>query len=232
MLEQGVLHRLRARECCKRRPEERERSDKRRKEDKRRPEERDRRRDDSRRYARSDVAPALTLMTVKRLGFRSTSGFGERAGEDSGEQVDNNGVGELGDSEVGGGDGGGETAVNWQNARYKAEVLSHSLDEQLLAYVSCLRIATPVDQLPRINAQLAQSQHVVAKYSGVSVGKVVILTHYVLLLCSFKEQLQQHVRVHAMETVNAFWQIKQSLKSLTGTGATMSDDDDQVDRRR
>ncbi|KAJ0622940.1 hypothetical protein HanOQP8_Chr01g0006041 [Helianthus annuus] len=144
-------------------------------------------------------------------------------------QVDNNGVGELGDSEVGGGDGGGEAAVNWQNARYKAEVLSHSLDEQLLAYVSCLRIATPVDQLPRIDAQLAQSQHVVAKYSGVSVGRV---THYVLLLCSFKEQLQQHVRVHAMETVIAFWQIKQSLKSLTGTGATMSDDDDQVDRRR
>ncbi|MBA0821063.1 hypothetical protein Goarm_017942, partial [Gossypium armourianum] len=61
-------------------------------------------------------------------------------------------------------------------------------------------------------------------------------THYVLLLCSFKEQLQQHVRVHAMEAVMACWEIEQSLQSLTGvspgegTGATMSDDDDdQVD---
>uniref|UniRef100_A0A453T5S0 Homeobox domain-containing protein n=1 Tax=Aegilops tauschii subsp. strangulata TaxID=200361 RepID=A0A453T5S0_AEGTS len=57
-------------------------------------------------------------------------------------------------------------------------------------------------------------------------------THYVLLLCSFKEQLQQHVRVHAMEAVMACWELEQTLQSLTGaspgegTGATMSDDED------
>ena len=75
-------------------------------------------------------------------------------------QVDNNG----------GGDSEGEGAlVNWQNARSKAEVLSHPLYEQLLsAHVACLRIATPVDQLPRIDAQLAQSQHVVSKYSALA----------------------------------------------------------------
>nr|ACR34012.1 unknown [Zea mays] len=62
------------------------------------------------------------------------------------------------------------------------------------------------------------------------------MTHYVLLLCSFKEQLQQHVRVHAMEAVMGCWELEQSLQSLTGaspgegTGATMSDDEDnQVD---
>ncbi|KAG5562898.1 hypothetical protein RHGRI_005587 [Rhododendron griersonianum] len=134
-----------------------------------------------------------------------------------------------------GGGGGGE---------YKAEILSHPLYDQLLsAHVACLRIATPVDQLLRIDAQLAQSQQVVAKYSAVSHGNVggdkeldQFMTHYVLLLCSFKEQLQQHVRVHAMEAVMACWEIEQSLQSLTGvsagegTGATMSDDDDdQVD---
>ncbi|XVF48312.1 hypothetical protein PTKIN_Ptkin03bG0180000 [Pterospermum kingtungense] len=146
-----------------------------------------------------------------------------------------------------GGGGGGDGVVNWQNARCKAEILAHPLYEQLLsAHVACLRIATPVDQLPRIDAQLAQSQHVVAKYSalgGGAQGLVVddkeldqFMTHYVLLLCSFKEQLQQHVRVHAMEAVMACWEIEQSLQSLTGvspgegTGATMSDDDDdQVD---
>ncbi|XP_021887750.1 homeobox protein knotted-1-like 4 isoform X2 [Carica papaya] len=142
--------------------------------------------------------------------------------------------------------GGGESVVNWQNARYKADILAHPLYEQLLsAHVACLRIATPVDQLPRIDAQLAQSQHVVAKYSALSAAQGLVgddkeldqfMTHYVLLLCSFKEQLQQHVRVHAMEAVMACWEIEQSLQSLTGvspgegTGATMSDDDDdQVD---
>ncbi|XP_065859259.1 homeobox protein knotted-1-like 4 isoform X1 [Euphorbia lathyris] len=60
-------------------------------------------------------------------------------------------------------------------------------------------------------------------------------THYVVLLCSFKDQLQ-HVRVHAMEAVMACWELEQSLQSLTGaslgegTGATMlEDEDDQED---
>ncbi|MED6119707.1 hypothetical protein PIB30_014079 [Stylosanthes scabra] len=143
----------------------------------------------------------------------------------------------------GGGDGGGGGMVNWQVGRWKAEILAHPLYEQLLsAHVACLRIATPVDQLPRIDAQLAQSQNVVSKYSafGHALGDDKeldqFMSHYVLLLCSFKEQLQQHVRVHAMEAVMACWEIEQSLQSLTGvspgegTGATMSDDeDDQVD---
>ncbi|KAL3497314.1 hypothetical protein ACH5RR_040046 [Cinchona calisaya] len=157
-----------------------------------------------------------------------------------------NNVGEFTESEVGAASvgGGGDGVMNWQNARYKAEILGHPLYEQLLsAHVACLRIATPVDQLPRIDAQLAQSQHVVAKYSALGHGNLgddkeldQFMTHYVLLLCSFKEQLQQHVRVHAMEAVMACWEIEQSLQSLAGvspgegTGATMSDDDDdQVD---
>ncbi|XP_021671439.2 homeobox protein knotted-1-like 3 isoform X2 [Hevea brasiliensis] len=164
----------------------------------------------------------------------------------NGETMNNKSEGGMVESD-GGGSGGGEGVVNWQNARYKAEILSHPLYDQLLsAHVACLRIATPVDQLPRIDAQLAQSQHVVAKYSalgGGTQGMVVddkeldqFMTHYFLLLCSFKEQLQQHVRIHAMEAVMACWEIEQSLQSLTGvspgegTGATMSDDDeDQVD---
>ncbi|KAH7511025.1 hypothetical protein JRO89_XSUnG0225500 [Xanthoceras sorbifolium] len=175
----------------------------------------------------------------------------------------------------------GDGVVNWQNARYKAEILTHPLYEQLLsAHVACLRIATPVDQLPRIDAQLAQSQHVVAKYSALGGGQGLVddgkeldqfmdsvitnIWFIVGVACKMeirgqememeidngphnrnhcqwigtrsKEQLQQHVRVHAMEAVMACWEIEQSLQSLTGvspgegTGATMSDDDeDQVD---
>ncbi|TYI76162.1 hypothetical protein E1A91_D06G057500v1 [Gossypium mustelinum] len=58
--------------------------------------------------------------------------------------------------------------------------------------------------------------------------------NYVLLLGFFKDQLQQHVRVHAMEAVMSCWDLEQSLQSLTGvspgegTGATMSDDEDEV----
>ncbi|KAL0915269.1 hypothetical protein M5K25_015673 [Dendrobium thyrsiflorum] len=153
-------------------------------------------------------------------------------------------TGREGETATVGGDGGEQQAVEgtWQNARYKAEILAHPLYEQLLsAHVACLRIATPVDQLPRIDAQLAQSQHVIAKYSVLGAGQMIsgddkeldqFMTHYVLLLCSFKDQLQQHVRFHAMEAVMACWELEQSLQSLTGvspgegTGATMSDDDD------
>ncbi|XP_078433386.1 homeobox protein knotted-1-like 13 isoform X2 [Wolffia australiana] len=150
--------------------------------------------------------------------------------------------GEIGgsESEV---EGSKEGDGAWQNAKYKSEILSHPLYEQLLsAHVACLRIATPVDQLPRIDAQLAQSQHVVSKYSvlggtpshmlGENKELDQFMTNYVLLLCSFKEQLQQHVRVHALDAVRACWELEQSLQSLTGvspsegTGATMSDDDD------
>ncbi|XP_031122904.1 homeobox protein knotted-1-like LET12 [Ipomoea triloba] len=142
--------------------------------------------------------------------------------------------------------GGGESPPNegasWERDKCKAELLNHPLYDQLLsAHVSCLRIATPVDQLPRIDAQLAQSQNVVAKYSSLLAHTQPplhdkdldqFMTHYVLLLSSFKEQLQQHVRVHAMEAVMACWELEQSLQSLTGvapgegTGATMSDDED------
>ncbi|CAH9135093.1 unnamed protein product, partial [Cuscuta epithymum] len=98
----------------------------------------------------------------------------------------------------------------WEREKCKADILNHPLYDQLLsAHVSCLRIATPVDQLPRIDAQLSQSQNVVAKYSVLGQGQQPVddkdldqfMTHYVLLLSSFKEQLQQHVRVHAMEAV-------------------------------
>lgn len=84
------------------------------------------------------------------------------------------------DDDGGGGGGGGEEEMDdggggdYESARHKAEILSHPLYEQLLnAHVSCLKIATPVDQLPRIDAQLTQSQRVVAKYSVLGNGGVV-----------------------------------------------------------
>ncbi|KAK4344434.1 hypothetical protein RND71_037528 [Anisodus tanguticus] len=128
-----------------------------------------------------------------------------------------------------------------QNEKCKADIMNHHLCEQLLsAHVACLRIATPVDQLPRIDEQLTESQNLVAKYYVVGQSQRPLddkdldqfMAHYVVLLSSFKEQLQQHVRVHAMEAVMACWELDQSLQNLTGTssgegtGATMSDDDD------
>ncbi|CBI25599.3 unnamed protein product, partial [Vitis vinifera] len=179
----------------------------------------------------STSSPATATTTTNQWLSRSMSN--KRNGGNNQNRGDNNGEDML-DCDSGG---------NWENARYKADILAHPLYEQLLsAHVSCLRIATPVDQLPRIDAQLAQSQGVVTKYSVLANQPLddkeldQFMTHYVLLLCSFKEQLQQHVRVHAMEAVMACWELEQSLQSLTGvspgegTGATMSDDeDDQAD---
>ncbi|XBI66873.1 hypothetical protein VPH35_046342 [Triticum aestivum] len=105
----------------------------------------------------------------------------------------------------------------------------------LEAHVACLRVATPVNQLPRIDAQIAARAPPPVPPAAAPAGGEeldLFMTHYVLLLCSFKEQLQQHVRVHAMEAVMACWELEQTLQSLTGaspgegTGATMSDDED------
>ncbi|KAL1827227.1 hypothetical protein ACET3Z_005639 [Daucus carota] len=127
----------------------------------------------------------------------------------------------------------------------KAEIANHPLYEQVLAaHVSCLRVATPIDQLPIIDAQLAQSRQILHSYLSqhntnnhpLSANERQeldnFLAQYLLVLCSFKEQLQQHVRVHAVEAVMACRQIEQDLQALTGvsldegSGATMSDDDE------
>lgn len=64
-------------------------------------------------------------------------------------------------------------AEDWETVKCKAEIVGHPLYEQLLsAHVSCLRIATPVDQLPKIDAQLSRSRDVLAKYSAVANGRV------------------------------------------------------------
>lgn len=53
------------------------------------------------------------------------------------------------------------------NSQLKAEIATHPLYEQLLsAHVACLRVATPIDQLPMIDAQLSQSHHVLRSYAS------------------------------------------------------------------
>ncbi|RZR81007.1 hypothetical protein BHM03_00007149 [Ensete ventricosum] len=100
----------------------------------------------------------------------------------------------------------------WRSARYKAEILAHPLYEQLLsAHVACLRIATPVDQLPRIDTQLAQTQHIVSKYSAL--GAQMLADDKELDQFMVKEQ----DRIYCVSPGE-------------GTGATMSDDDDDDDQ--
>ncbi|XP_019422212.1 PREDICTED: homeobox protein knotted-1-like 7 isoform X1 [Lupinus angustifolius] len=169
-----------------------------------------------------------------------------------------------------GGDGG-----DTQHRQLKAEIVTHPLYEQLLAaHVACLRVATPIDQLPLIDAQLSQSHHLLRSYLSqqthslsphnrqdldnfmVKLLLLILLSHfinekcvdftgsmllllllqaqYLIVLCTFKEQLQQHVRVHAVEAVMACRDIENTLQALTGvslgegSGATMSDDEDDM----
>ncbi|MCO5566293.1 hypothetical protein L7F22_019969 [Adiantum nelumboides] len=195
------------------------------------------------------AADAAGLMAMARSGAEITqSGQGGR-GNLLDLHSDTANSSDLVEGEQGGGEHGGgghsqqDSQAMWQSARLKADISMHPLYDQLLAaHVACLRIATPVDQLPRIDAQIAQASQIVAKYAVLGHNHLLVgeekdeldqfMAHYVLLLCTFKEQLQQHVRVHAMEAVMACWELEQSLLTLTGvspgegTGATMSDDED------
>ncbi|KAL8141699.1 hypothetical protein V2J09_014731 [Rumex salicifolius] len=146
-----------------------------------------------------------------------------------------------------GGMGGGDMSGMGDHHYHqmKAEIASHPLYEQLLsAHVSCLRVATPIDQLPLIDAQLSQSHHLLRSYASSQSYQSLspherhelddFLGQYLVILCSFKDQLQQHVRIHAVEAVMACREIEQALQNLTGaslgegTGATMSDDEDEL----
>ncbi|KAL2547374.1 Homeobox protein knotted-1-like 7 [Forsythia ovata] len=131
-----------------------------------------------------------------------------------------------------------------QHHQLKAEIAAHPLYEQLLsAHVACLRVATPIDQLPLIDAQLSQSHHLMRSYAQQNTNPFSphqrqeldnFLTQYLLVLCSLREQLQQHVRVHAVDAVMACREIEHNLQALTGatlgegSGATMSDDEDEL----
>ncbi|MFS7900609.1 hypothetical protein Hanom_Chr00s125777g01813401 [Helianthus anomalus] len=68
----------------------------------------------------------------------------------------------------GGGGGFADMSVSLsgdQNRHIKAEIANHPLYEQLLsAHVACLRVATPIDQLPLIDAQLSQSHNILRSY--------------------------------------------------------------------
>ncbi|XP_061364194.1 homeobox protein HD1-like [Gastrolobium bilobum] len=138
----------------------------------------------------------------------------------------------------------GDHHHHYHHRQMKAEIATHPLYEQLLAaHVSCLRVATPIDQLPLIDAQLSQCHHLLRSYASQHVHSLSphhqqdldnFLTQYSIVLCTFKEQLQQHVRVHAVEAVMACRDIENTLQALTGvslgegTGATMSDDEDDL----
>ena len=60
----------------------------------------------------------------------------------------------------------GATA-DWEEARRKALIVAHPLyPEMLNAHAACIRVGTgPMDQLPEIEAQLAQAGNVTKKYS-------------------------------------------------------------------
>lgn len=62
----------------------------------------------------------------------------------------------------------GDVSVSGEGVgQLKAEIATHPLYEQLLAaHVACLRVATPIDQLPMIDAQLSQSHHVLRSYAS------------------------------------------------------------------
>ncbi|KAK6137630.1 hypothetical protein DH2020_028556 [Rehmannia glutinosa] len=92
-----------------------------------------------------------------------------------------------------------------QHHQLKAEIATHPLYEQLLsAHVACLRVATPIDQLPIIDAQLSQSHNFLRFYAQNNT-------------LSLSQQQRQ--------------ELDNFLVGATlgeGTGTTMSDDEDEL----
>ncbi|KAI5060564.1 hypothetical protein GOP47_0024984 [Adiantum capillus-veneris] len=131
-------------------------------------------------------------------------------------------------------------------SKLKAQIVAHPMYDQLLsAHVACLRVATPVDHLQTIEAQLSTNVHLVAaRYKSFLGSDELIqcpedkekldrfMANYIVFLHSFKEQLHEHVRVQAMDAVMSCWEIEKAFVSLTGvspgegSGTTMSDDED------
>jgi hypothetical protein len=105
---------------------------------------------------------------------------------------------------------------NLWSSRLKAEISMHPLYSQLLAaHVSCLRIATPVDQLPRIDAQIAQAPQVIAKYES--------LGQNTSLLGDEKEELDRFM-VIALSLHSSFYKIRIcSIPSSDSTAETLTD---------
>ncbi|KAI3823655.1 hypothetical protein L1987_05095 [Smallanthus sonchifolius] len=146
-----------------------------------------------------------------------------------------------------GDDGGGFTDMlvsrsGDQNRHMKVEIANHPLYHHLLsAHVGCLRVATPIDQLPLIDSQLSHSHSLLLPYisdhhhhhpnsSGHRHELDNFLTQYMMVLCAFKDRLQEHVRIDAVEAVMACREIEHNLQAMTGatlgegSGETMSDD--------
>ena len=79
-------------------------------------------------------------------------------------------LGMIGPTVGGGGDGEAAVAAE-QNRQMKGEIASHPMYEQLLAaHVACLRVATPIDQLPIIEAQLSHSHRLLRSYASIAIG--------------------------------------------------------------
>lgn len=55
--------------------------------------------------------------------------------------------------------------MDWEEARKRCLIISHPLYAGLLTtHAACLRVGTPVDQIPNLDAQLIQAPIVVEKY--------------------------------------------------------------------
>ncbi|GER40541.1 homeobox protein knotted-1 [Striga asiatica] len=119
----------------------------------------------------------------------------------------------------------GDHVFSGEHHQLKAEMATHPLIEQLLsAHVACLRVATPIDQLPLIDAQLSHSHHLLRLYAQNKTHSISqqqsqqldsFLAQYLLVLCSFREKLHQHI-------------YPDGVTLGEGTGATMSDDEEEL----
>ncbi|CAI5467369.1 unnamed protein product [Closterium sp. Yama58-4] len=135
---------------------------------------------------------------------------------------------------------GGRGSKGGEDERMGEERVRVVGEEMLNAHVACLEVATPLDQLPLIQVQMERADLVASTYTRLlhtsappttttaaaaargSVGANTNSTangQFVKLLQAFKEQLEEHIRVHAREAVTTCARLKHPVAAAGGTAA-------------
>ncbi|KAL4189484.1 hypothetical protein AMTRI_Chr08g207360 [Amborella trichopoda] len=123
-----------------------------------------------------------------------------------------------------------------EEEKRKGEISAHPLFDALVAaHTACLRVAAPLHLRPllRCNSTTLRSHHPHSQPPNYELDQ--FLVEYVCLLGRLKEELEEHVRLHALQALMDCWEIERSFQALTGikiregTGATMSDEEDEFE---
>lgn len=120
-----------------------------------------------------------------------------------------------------------------ESTNLKSDIVSHRLYENLVdAHVSCICVGLPADYIKAVEAQVANKQSVAMKYlilgrnaaSQPNCSNEIneFMESYLVLLHSFKNQLEDHYGVPASEAMAAYCELEMAFQELTGMSSSQA----------